>query len=65
MDIRELRRRLSLSQTQLAEQLGLHQTTISRLETGELTLDRRTMLALQALEAAAALAASPDAAAAA
>lgn len=49
MDIRDLRRRLNLSQAQLADKLGLHQTTISRLETGELPLDRRTMLALQAL----------------
>lgn len=36
----------------MAERLGLHQTTISRFETGDLALDRRTELAVQALRSA-------------
>jgi transcriptional regulator with XRE-family HTH domain len=50
LDIKALRRDLKLSQTQLAARLGLHQTTISRLETGEMPVDKRTLLALQALQ---------------
>lgn len=48
-DIRTIRRRLTLSQQELAEALGLHQSTISRLESGALPLDERTKLALEAL----------------
>jgi hypothetical protein len=38
----------------MADKLGLHQSTISRFETGELPLDKRTLLAAQALLKAAA-----------
>jgi predicted transcriptional regulator len=48
-DVRAVRHELKLSQVELAERLGVHQTTISRLETGEMPLDKRTELALLAL----------------
>lgn len=49
MDVRAVRQELKLSQTELADKLGLHQTTISRFETGSLPVDRRTALALESL----------------
>ena len=49
MDILALRRELQLTQAELATRMGLHQATISRLETGTMQLDRRTELALLAL----------------
>lgn len=52
VDIRAIRRELKLSQVELAERLGLHQTTISRLETGDLPVDKRTELAVLALQSA-------------
>lgn len=51
VDMRTIRRELGLSQVELAGKLGLHQTTISRFETGELPIDERTALALDALKA--------------
>jgi ribosome-binding protein aMBF1 (putative translation factor) len=48
-DIRSARERLGLSQVELAEKLGLHQTTISRFETGDLPVDERTDLAIELL----------------
>jgi transcriptional regulator with XRE-family HTH domain len=48
-DMRTIREALKLTQVELAERLGVHQTTVSRFETGELPLDRRTELALLAL----------------
>lgn len=48
-DIRALRRRLGVTQIELADLLGLHQSTISRLEGGSLPVDERTRLALEAL----------------
>lgn len=48
-DIREIRGKLGLTQIEFAERLGLHQSTISRLETGELPADKRTLLAARAL----------------
>jgi transcriptional regulator with XRE-family HTH domain len=48
-DVRAVRRQLGLSQGQLAEKLGLNQSTISRFETGELPVDERTALALDAI----------------
>lgn len=51
MDIRTLRKDRSLSQAELAELLGVTQPTVSRLETGDLPLDARTMLALEAIAA--------------
>lgn len=44
---------LNLTQAALAAKLGVHQTTISRFKTGDLPLDKRTQLALDALLTAA------------
>ena len=52
-DVLTTRKALSLTQEELADKLGLHQSTISRLESGALPLDRRTRLALEALAASA------------
>jgi transcriptional regulator with XRE-family HTH domain len=51
MDMRTIRRELNLSQAEFADKLGLHQSTVSRFETGELPIDRRTELAILALSA--------------
>ncbi len=51
-DIRSLRQELGFSQSELAAKLGLNQSTISRFETGELPVDERTRLALEAVTAA-------------
>ena len=51
-DMREIRRHLGLTQIEMAERLGVQQSTISRYERGDLTVDKRTMLALDALLAA-------------
>jgi transcriptional regulator with XRE-family HTH domain len=51
LDLTSIRKELSLTQAELAEKLGVHQTTISRFETGELPLDERTALAVLALKA--------------
>lgn len=48
-NIQTIRKALGLSQSEMAEQLGLHQTTISRFERGELPLDKRTLLAARLL----------------
>lgn len=48
-NIRDARSTLGLSQAGLAAKLGVHQTTVSRFETGELPMDERTALALEAL----------------
>lgn len=47
--IADIRRTLGLSQAEMAERMGLSQSSISRFETGELPLDKRTLLAAQAL----------------
>lgn len=47
--ILSIREALRLSQAEMAERLGLHQSTISRFERGELPTDKRTLLAAQAL----------------
>lgn len=67
-DIRLTRQRFGLSQKELGDHLGLHQTTISRMETGDIPVDERTALAIEGLEARllreqAALDAQPKAAA--
>jgi len=49
MDIKAIRERHNISQADLACKLGVTQSTISRFERGELKLDRRTKLALEAL----------------
>lgn len=51
MDISSTRKALGLSQTALANVLGVSQATISRFETGELVPNVRTILALEALMA--------------
>jgi len=48
-DMRSIRTELGLTQEELADGLGLHQTTISRMETGSMAIDRRTSLALNSL----------------
>jgi transcriptional regulator with XRE-family HTH domain len=50
-DIRSIRQQLGVTQMELADLLGLHQSTISRFEKGSLPLDERTRLALEALVA--------------
>jgi transcriptional regulator with XRE-family HTH domain len=49
MDILTLRKSRRLSQADLAAMLGVTQSTISRFESGELAIDTRTALALEAL----------------
>lgn len=51
MDISTLRKDRRLSQTELAALLGVDQSTVSRLETGALSPDARTLLALEAIAA--------------
>lgn len=51
MDIRTIRKARSLSQSELAALLGVTQSTVSRFETGELPIDARTALALEAISA--------------
>lgn len=48
-DIQSIRKALGLSQSEMADRLGLHQTTISRFERGELPTDKRTLLAAELL----------------
>ena len=48
-NIRSTRTELGLNQVELAKLLGLHQSTISRFESGDLPVDGRTRLALDAL----------------
>ena len=47
--IKDTRRVLGVTQSELAELLGLNQSTVSRLESGALQIDARTRLALEAL----------------
>jgi len=49
MDLRAIRVELKLSQAALAERLGVTQATISRFESGDLKLDQRTKLAIEAI----------------
>jgi transcriptional regulator with XRE-family HTH domain len=48
-DIQSIRKALGLSQSEMADRLGLHQTTISRFERGDLPTDKRTLLAAELL----------------
>jgi DNA-binding XRE family transcriptional regulator len=45
----QIRGKLALTQAEFADALGIHQSTISRMERGELEIDKRTMIAAQAL----------------
>ena len=47
--LKDIREALGLSQAEMADRLGVHQSTISRFETVNLPVDKRTMLAAQAL----------------
>ena len=47
-NMRYIRQQLGLSQVELAQELGVRQATISRLENGQ-RIDNRTRLALEAL----------------
>jgi transcriptional regulator with XRE-family HTH domain len=51
-DMREIRRQLEMTQIELADHLGVQQSTISKYERGDLPIDKRTQLALDALIAA-------------
>lgn len=51
MDITAFRQAYGLTQSDLAAKLGVDQATISRLETGKLAVNKRTLLALEALKA--------------
>lgn len=48
-DLASIRTALNLTQAELAERLGVHQSTISRFESGDLPTDPRTLLAAKAL----------------
>jgi predicted transcriptional regulator len=48
-DIKQVRRDLGLTQVELAGLLDLDQSTISRLERGELPVDKRTGMAIELL----------------
>lgn len=48
-DLFTIRKKLGLSQAEMADRLGLNQSTISRFERGELQVDKRTLLAANAL----------------
>lgn len=49
LTILDIRKALNLSQAEMADRLGLNQSTISRFETQGLIPDKRTMLAATAL----------------
>lgn len=49
MDLKATRQALRLTQSELAEKLGVTQATVSRFETGDLQVDERTKLAIEAL----------------
>lgn len=61
-NMRDIRRQLNLTQNELADRLGVQQSTISRYERGDLPIDKRTQLALDALVTAAEPAAASEAA---
>lgn len=48
-DIKQVRRDLGLTQVELAGLLDLDQSTISRLERGDLPVDKRTGMAIELL----------------
>jgi len=59
--LRDLRRRLGLSQEQLARRLGVSFATVNRWESGRTQISARSLAALAELEATAADEAGPDA----
>jgi len=44
-----IRKKLDLTQTQLAKALGVTRSTVARWESGELAIERRTQLAVEHL----------------
>lgn len=50
-DIKQIREALGLTQAEMAERLGIHQATLSRIETGAIAPDKRNLLAAKALMA--------------
>jgi transcriptional regulator with XRE-family HTH domain len=49
--IAEARDALGVTQSELAKMLGLNQSTVSRFENGQLAIDERTRLAVEAIVA--------------
>jgi transcriptional regulator with XRE-family HTH domain len=49
MDIQKTRKALGLTQSQLGEQLGIHGSMVSKMESGHMIVGLRTILALEAL----------------
>jgi len=49
-ELKQARARLGLSQTELAEALGIHRSAIARYETGTLPVPKLVALAIEALE---------------
>ena len=48
-EIQQIRDTLGLTQAQLGERLGLNQATISRMESGAVPIDKRTLIAARTL----------------
>ncbi len=49
-ELLRIRKALDLTQVEFADRLGLHQSTVSRFENGDLPIDKRTLLAAKAIE---------------
>uniref|UniRef100_UPI0035CB0BC6 helix-turn-helix transcriptional regulator n=1 Tax=uncultured Sphingomonas sp. TaxID=158754 RepID=UPI0035CB0BC6 len=49
-ELRELRRRMGLTQEQLAQEIGMSRKTINAMELGKSVIERRTELAVRYLE---------------
>lgn len=54
MDLKKIRKSLGLTQEEMARALDLHQSTLCRYERGEIPLDKRMKLAIEAMQARAA-----------
>jgi len=49
-ELKQARARLGLSQTELAEALGIHRSAVARYETGTLPIPKVVALAVECLE---------------
>jgi len=47
--IADIRKALGISQAEMADALGIHQSTLSRLERGDIPTNKRTLIAAQSL----------------